>query len=136
MHTQADYTFKKTSDLSPSSGICGISLVEALVYKAGHNLIAAEYAFCRWAASVCKAACPCYDKRALCILCRSGHFNSSAGATLALPALKGNSPIRGNVCEADKRVPVSGGKGGPRKRWKGSCHSGMSVTTVKALSKH
>ena len=36
-----------------------------------------------------------------------------------LPALKGNSPIRGNVCEADKRVPVSGGKGGPRKRWKG-----------------
>ena len=26
--------------------------------------------------------------------------------------LKGNSPVRGNVCEADKRVPVSGGKAG------------------------
>ena len=31
------------------------------------------------------------------------------------PSLKGNSPVRGNVCEADKRVPVSGGKGGARK---------------------
>ncbi len=30
-----------------------------------------------------------------------------------MPSLKGNSPVRGNVCEADKRVPVSGGKGGP-----------------------
>ena len=28
------------------------------------------------------------------------------------PLLKGNSPVRGNVCRADKRVPVSGGKGG------------------------
>ena len=34
--------------------------------------------------------------------------------TLDLPSLKGNSPVRGNVCEADKRVPVSGGKGGRR----------------------
>ena len=31
---------------------------------------------------------------------------------VSLPRLKGNSPIRGNVCIADKRVPVSGGKGG------------------------
>ena len=29
-----------------------------------------------------------------------------------MPRLKGNSPVRGNVCKADKRVPVSGGKGG------------------------
>ena len=28
--------------------------------------------------------------------------------------LKGNSPVRGNVCKADKRVPVSGRKGGTR----------------------
>ena len=27
-----------------------------------------------------------------------------------LSPLKGNSPVRGNVCIADKRVPVSGGK--------------------------
>ena len=31
------------------------------------------------------------------------------------PRLKGNSPVRGNVCKADKRVPVSGRKGGSRK---------------------
>ena len=32
-----------------------------------------------------------------------------------LSPLKGNSPSGGNVCEADKRVPVSGGKaGGPK----------------------
>ena len=30
-----------------------------------------------------------------------------------MPLLKGNSPVRGNVCNADKRVPVSGRKGGP-----------------------
>ena len=35
--------------------------------------------------------------------------------TLNLPLLKGDSPVRGNVCEADKRVPVSGGKGGTRR---------------------
>ncbi|MBR3816429.1 MAG: hypothetical protein IKJ27_06865, partial [Clostridia bacterium] len=28
-----------------------------------------------------------------------------------MPRLKGNSPVRGNVCKVDKRVPVSGGKG-------------------------
>ena len=28
-----------------------------------------------------------------------------------MPRLKGNSPVRGNVCNADKRVPVSGRKG-------------------------
>ena len=31
-----------------------------------------------------------------------------------LPLLLGNSPVRGDVCNADKGVPVSGGKGGPR----------------------
>ena len=43
---------------------------------------------------------------------------SDRGVTIApqvpqrLPLPKGDSPSRGNVCEADKRVPVSGGKGG------------------------
>ena len=32
--------------------------------------------------------------------------------SLFLAPLKGNSPNRGNFCEADKRVPVSGGKAG------------------------
>jgi len=41
--------------------------------------------------------------------------------TLASPSLKGNSPVRGNVCEADKRVPVSGGKGGSRRVTGGFC---------------
>ena len=35
-------------------------------------------------------------------------------SNITLPALKGNSPVRGNVCNADKRVPVSGRKGGTR----------------------
>ena len=30
----------------------------------------------------------------------------------SLPLPLGNSPVRGNVCEADKRVPVFGEKGG------------------------
>ena len=71
-----------------------------------------------------------------------------------LPALKGNSPIRRfpllegvsrsdegvpvcgakNVCEADKRVPVSGGKGGPRERWKGP-HFAFSQRTFLLLCK-
>jgi len=41
--------------------------------------------------------------------------------TLNLPSLKGNSPVRGNVCEADKRVPVSGGKGVTRRVTGGLC---------------
>ena len=42
---------------------------------------------------------------------------------LVLPALKGNSPVRGNVCNADKRVPVSGRKGGTRSVTEGFLNS-------------
>ena len=56
-------------------------------------------------------------------LCRltpqSGMINHSwqlpFQGSLWKPSLKGNSPVRGNVCEADKRVPVSGGKAVIRK---------------------
>ena len=51
--------------------------------------------------------------------CEAIHLASPSGrggrrslTERVLPALKGDSPVRGNVCEADKRVPVSGGKGG------------------------
>ena len=43
------------------------------------------------------------------------HFQFSITAIFPLctqrPRLKGNPPVRGNVCNADKRVPVSGRKG-------------------------
>ena len=42
------------------------------------------------------------------------YFRNSANkrALCVLAPLKGKSPVRGNVCEADKRVPVHGVKAG------------------------
>ena len=42
---------------------------------------------------------------------RDTQYNSAEGATIHLPLPMGDSPVRGNVCETDKGVWVSGGKG-------------------------
>lgn len=39
-------------------------------------------------------------------------YSRDTACRVRLPLPSGDSPSRGNVCEADKRVPVSGGKGG------------------------
>ena len=40
------------------------------------------------------------------------NFAGELSCFVSQPLLKGNSPVRGDVCEADKGVPVFGEKGG------------------------
>ena len=48
------------------------------------------------------------------------------------PIVWGNSPVRGNVCEADKRVPVSGGKMSRSDKGGRACYAVVRRMTERA----